>query len=112
MSKSVRGALQHHPVVCPHCWHDFHDDEAWYISRHPELRGDPVVADPDAFRRFGPHEVTTDRSGIVKDSLGLEMAERACPRCHLQIPVEMLERRPFFVAVAGAPCSGKTYFLT
>lgn len=112
MSKGIRGSLQHHPVVCPHCWHDFHDDEAWYISRHPELRGDSVVADPDAFKRFGPHEVSIDRSGVVKDSLGLEMAERACPRCHLQIPVEMLERRPFFVAVAGAPFSGKTYFLT
>lgn len=112
MSTSAHGSLQHLPVVCPHCWHDFHDDEAWYISRHPELRGDAVVADPDAFRRFGPHEVKVDRSGIVKDTLGLEMTERACPRCHLQIPVEMLERRPYFVSVAGAPSAGKTYFLT
>lgn len=112
MSTSVRGNLQHRAVVCPHCWHDFHDDEAWYISRHPELRGDSVVVDPDAFKRFGPHEVTIDRSGIVKDSMGLEMTERSCPRCHLQIPVEMLERRPYFVAVAGAPSAGKTYFLT
>lgn len=112
MSKSGRGSLEHRAVVCPHCWHDFHDDEAWYISRHPELVGDPVIADPEAFRRFGPHEVTIDRAGIVRDSLGLEMTERACPRCHLQIPVEMLERRPFFVGVAGAPYSGKTYYLT
>ena len=58
MSKSGRASLEHRAVVCPHCWHDFHDDEAWFISRHPELVGDPVIADPEAFRRFGPHEVT------------------------------------------------------
>ena len=112
MSTSDRAILKHHPVVCPHCWHDFHDDEAWYISRHTELQGDAVIADPEAFKRFGPHEVKVERSGVVKDSMGLEMTERACPRCHLQIPVEMLERRPFFVSVAGAPSAGKTYFLT
>jgi hypothetical protein len=106
------GKLSHRPVVCPHCWHDFFDDEAYYISQHDELRGDPVISDPDAYRRFAPHEAKIDRNGIVKDTNGLEMRERACPRCHLQIPTELLEHRPIFVSIAGAAYSGKTYFLT
>lgn len=106
------GNLTHHPVVCPHCWNEFFDDEAWYISQHDQLVGDPVLNDPEARRRFGTHEVTVDHEGTVKDSMGLEMRERACPRCHLQIPTEMLSHRPIFVSIAGAPFSGKTYFLT
>lgn len=112
MSARSLGSLEHRTVVCPHCWNEFHDDDAWFISRHPELRGDSVIANPDEFRRFGPHEVTVDRSGVVKDPNGLEMTDRACPRCHLQIPSEMLARRPYFVGIAGAPSAGKTYFLT
>ncbi|MEO2031096.1 MAG: hypothetical protein ABGZ35_03320 [Planctomycetaceae bacterium] len=40
------------------------------------------------------------------------MLQRACPRCHLQIPDHMLALQPRFISIAGAPRSGKTYFLT
>ncbi len=40
------------------------------------------------------------------------MLQRACPRCHLQIPDNMLSSRAKFISIAGAPRSGKTYFLT
>lgn len=104
-------ALEQQSVVCPHCWHTFYEDEAWYISRHGELRGDSVVVDPDAFTRFGPHQVDTSVN-VVRDPKGLPMNDRACPRCHLQVPEELLERKPFFVGIAGAPSAGKSYFLT
>ena len=104
--------LTHREVVCPHCWYEFHDDDALYVSKHDLLRGDPVIKDPEAHKRFGPHEVSPDRKGIVRDPNGLEMTDRACPRCHLQIPHELLERRPFFFSLGGAPFSGKTYYLT
>lgn len=112
MNRSSLAGLAHHEIVCPHCWHEFHDDDAWYVSKHEELRGDQVLLDPDAHKRFGPHEVSRDRNGIVRDPKGMEMTDRACPRCHLQIPTEMLERRPFIFSIGGAPYSGKTYFLT
>ena len=112
MSRPGLAKLTHQQVVCPHCWHQFHDDEAWYISKHDQLRGDPVISNPDAYKRFGPHEVAPDRAGIVRDPNGLEMTDRACPRCHLQVPDELLARRPFFFSIGGAPFAGKTYFLT
>jgi hypothetical protein len=112
MNRRALAGLAHREILCPHCWHEFHDDDAWFISKHDELRGDPVLLDPDAHKRFGPHEVSPDRTGVVRDPKGMEMSDRACPRCHLQIPSEILERRPFIFSIGGAPYSGKTYFLT
>ncbi|MFM8846665.1 MAG: hypothetical protein ACKOHN_01265, partial [Actinomycetota bacterium] len=112
MNRPSLASLAHREIVCPHCWHQFHDDAAWYISQHDELRGDPVIKNPEAFRRFGPHEVTVARSGVVRDPNGAEMTDRACPRCHLQVPTEILEKRPFIFSIGGAPYSGKTYFIT
>ena len=103
--------LQHKQIICPHCWNEFYDDDALYISKNFELVGDPVIADPTAQKRYAPHEVSADRKGVVRDLNGTEMTERACPRCHLQIPHELLESRPFFISVSGAPSAGKTYFL-
>ncbi|PAY16346.1 hypothetical protein CKO51_27220 [Rhodopirellula sp. SM50] len=97
-------------VTCPHCWHDFFGDLALYISQHDELFGDPVLGDVHA--RISPHEVTKTRDGKVLDSKGWEMHERACPNCHLQIPLDLLTLRPNFISIVGAPRSGKTYFLT
>lgn len=97
-------------MVCPHCWHNFYADGAYFISRHAELKGDSVLG-PFENRRFAPHEVKHERDGSKRDSKGWEMLERACPMCHLQIPPELLNRKPFFVSVVGAPRAGKTYFL-
>jgi hypothetical protein len=63
-------------------------------------------------KRYGPHEAQRDREGNVLDPKGWKMTERACPRCHLQMPQDLLARRPVFVSVVGAPRSGKTYFVT
>ena len=46
------------------------------------------------------------------DPNGWEMTDRACPLCHLQIPLELLAWNPIFLSVVGSPASGKTYFLT
>ena len=35
----------------------------------------------------------------------------ACPECHLPIPRPWLELNSFFISIAGAPASGKSYFL-
>jgi hypothetical protein len=35
----------------------------------------------------------------------------ACPNCHLVIPRVLLEFKPVFVSILGAPGSGKSYFL-
>lgn len=98
-------------ITCPHCWHEFYGDQALYISENPKLFGDPVLGDVPS--RFLPQEVKRDRNGRAMDPQGWrEMTERACPRCHLQVPLELLDRDPRFISIVGAPRSGKTYFLT
>lgn len=103
--------LQESKLTCPHCWHKFFSDEAYYISRHPQLYGDAVLGDNEN-RRLAPHEITTDRAGDKLDPLGTKITERACPVCHLQIPQELLTKKPHFISLAGCPGAGKTYFLT
>src|SRR4051794_12466452 len=104
-------ALHQSKVTCPHCWHNFYSDEACYISRHPQLYGDSVLGDNEN-RRYAPHEIKVERSGEALDPMGCKMTERACPHCHLQIPPDLLEKRPYFISLAGCPGSGKTYLLT
>lgn len=98
-------------VICPHCWSGFYSDKAMYISQHEDLFGDPVLGDVPM--RVPSGEAVRSRDGAkVLDSKGWEMFERACPHCRLQIPLEMLSKRPKFISIVGAPGSGKTYFLT
>lgn len=96
-------------VSCPHCWKKFHGDRAWYISRHSKLIGDDVLGSVQ--KRYSPNEAE-HRGSKVFDEEGWEMLQRACPRCHLQIPDHMLAHKARFISIAGAPRSGKTYFLT
>lgn len=104
-------SLIENKVVCPHCWHSFYADQALYIATHPQLYGDAVLGE-HAHQRFSSAEVRRDRSGRFSDPKGGTITERACPVCHLQIPLNLLARRPFFLSVVGAPKAGKTYFLT
>jgi hypothetical protein len=108
---STDGLLHESKTVCPHCWHRFYPDEALFISKHPELFGDPVAGETEN-RRFAPHEISKGSGGEPLDPKGWKMTERACPQCHLQVPLPVLTRRPYFISVVGAPRSGKTYFLT
>lgn len=96
-------------IACPHCWKRFHGDQAWYISSHSKLIGDPVLGAVQ--KRYAPAEAH-HKANQVLDEEGWEMVQRACPRCHLQVPDHMLTSRPRFISIAGAPRSGKTYFLT
>ena len=104
-------ALDQPQVICPHCWHRFYPDQALYVSRHAELIGDEVAGDFEQ-RRYAPHEIDFGREQEPLDPKGWKMTERACPRCHLQIPRDLLKRVPTFISVVGAPKSGKSHFLT
>lgn len=108
---SVSNALNQPQVVCPHCWQRFYPDKAMYVSRHGELIGDLVLGEFEQ-RRFARHEITFDRNGVPLDPKGWKITDRACPRCHLQIPRDLLARVPIFISVVGAPKSGKSHFLT
>jgi len=101
------------PTICPHCWFEFLPEKAFFIAGHPELSagGDPVLGN-FAKLRLSPSEVKVDSKGVFRDSKGYHVPDRACPRCHLQIPLELLEKRPIFLSVAGPSAGGKTYFLT
>lgn len=101
------------PTICPHCWFEFFSEKAFFIAGHPELSagGDPVLGNFEKLR-LSPSEVKVDSKGVFRDSKGYHVPDRACPRCHLQIPLELLEKRPIFLSVAGPSAGGKTYFLT
>ncbi len=103
--------LNENQVVCPHCWHQFYEDQSLYIAGHPDLYGDPVLGDLEK-TRFAPSAVEIDRTGVAHDPRGGRMTERACPVCHLQIPPELLKQRGRIMSLVGAPSAGKTYFLT
>lgn len=111
LTKSVPQNLIESKRICPHCWHHFYSDEAWYISRHPEFGAadDVLLNEP---KRFSPSAVKNTRDGQVLDPKNWEMVERACPRCHLQLSPELLQKQPYIISIVGSPKSGKTYFLT
>ncbi|MBT3202306.1 MAG: hypothetical protein HN350_20595 [Phycisphaerales bacterium] len=96
-------------VICPNCWHSFPPEECLYISKHPDLVGDPV-AGANEYQRF--EAMRFNVQGEALDAMGFATTDVACPRCHLQVPESMLEVAPLFVSIIGAPASGKSYFLT
>ena len=96
-------------VICPNCWHSFSPEESLYISKHPDLVGDPVAGENE-YQRF--EAMRFNAQGDALDPLGFATTDVACPRCHLQVPEAMLEVAPLFVSIIGAPASGKSYFLT
>lgn len=96
-------------LSCPHCWHEFPTDQLLFISESPELIGDTRLSDIDQLR-FLP--LRFDVGGAALDSHGFACHKLACPNCHLQIPRSVLHMPNFFISIAGAPASGKSYFLT
>ena len=95
-------------IVCPHCWHTFEEADLLAVARHQELVGDPVLG-PEAAQRFLPSRFTPE--GHALDALGMPCPDMACPRCHLSIPRDLLEKPPLFLSIIGAPGSGKSYLL-
>lgn len=96
-------------LLCPHCWKSFDADYILYISVHPSLFGDPVLGDY-APKRFTP--TVFNQMGQPLDEKGLPAIEMACPRCHLRLPPGLMDKPSLYFSIAGAPSSGKSYFLT
>jgi len=96
-------------ISCPHCWHDFSSDQILFISESPDLLGDAKLGDIEQLR-FLPFRF--DLAGAALDSHGIACHKLACPNCHLPIPRSLLSTSSFFISIAGAPASGKSYFFT
>ena len=95
-------------VPCPHCWYTFPPEEVLWISAHPHLLGDSLLG-ADAQQRFLATRFTVEGHAI--DVKGATCTRLACPKCHLSISRAMLEMKPLFVSILGAPSSGKSCFL-
>jgi len=102
-------ALSGKMATCPHCWHQFDMSMVNYISRHPDLLGDPVVG-PGEPRRFLPTKFNSQ--GYAIDAKGMVCNEMACPKCHLPLPLSSTELPSSMFSIVGAPASGKSYYLT
>ena len=95
-------------IICPNCWHLFSPDGLLFVSKHPQLMGDPAVGENEP-RRFEPYRFSL--SGEAIDEMGLATDRLACPRCRLGISEAMLTVAPLFISVVGSPASGKSYSL-
>ena len=73
------------------------------------MLGDSKLGDIEQLR-FLPSRFDLD--GAALDSHGIACHKLACPNCHLQIPRSLLSTFSFFISIAGAPASGKSYFFT
>jgi hypothetical protein len=94
-------------ISCPHCWHQFPTDQILFISESPDLLGDLKLGDVEQLR-FLPYRF--DLGGAALDAHGIACHKLACPNCHLQVPRPLLYTPSFFISIAGAPASGKSYF--
>ncbi|MCY2986841.1 MAG: hypothetical protein NTY19_03120 [Planctomycetota bacterium] len=96
-------------ITCPHCWEEFAPDALLWIAAHADLRGDPLLVDRDEHQRFLPSRFNAEGKAI--DTRGEPCKYLACPHCHLSISWSLLEMKPLFISILGAPGSGKSYFL-
>ena len=94
-------------ISCPHCWHEFDTDQILFVSESPDLLGDAKLGNFEQLR-FLPSRFDLD--GYALDSHGISCHRLACPNCHLPIPRTLLSTSSFFISIAGAPASGKSYF--
>src|SRR5262245_48957002 len=93
---------------CPHCWERFATESLLWVSEHVDLLGDAKLG-PDQGQRFLPTRFNVE--GDALDAKGFACHTVACPHCHLAIPRCLLEMEPLFMSIAGAPASGKSFFL-
>ena len=96
-------------VICPWCWHEFHSSELLWISRNKDLGFDNVVG--NGHQRFLPEVFTPDCRAVDLFGKPAKEKETACPRCHLEVPKQAVERSPIFVSLVGVPSSGKSCLL-
>ncbi len=95
-------------IVCPHCWTQFPPEDVLWIAESPNLTGDMKLGETER-ERFLPTEYNA--RGFAVDAQGCECRECACPRCHLPVPLSLLEAPTLFMSIVGAPASGKSYYL-
>ena len=96
-------------ITCPHCWRTFSPENVCYISSHPDLLGDDIAGEFEQ-KRFLPTVYHSD--GLPMDSRGMRCTDMACPHCHLRLPASIVDLDSIYFSIAGAPSSGKSYFLT
>ena len=94
-------------LSCPHCWQDFPTDQLLSIAESLDLPPDPKL--PRDRIRFLPQRF--NQACVALDPREVASEKMACPECHLAIPPSWLHLNNFFLSIAGAPASGKSYFL-
>ena len=95
-------------VTCPHCWERWPATEVRFVSESPDFLGDPILGQ-DAHFRFLPSRYTL--AGQALDPSGVVCRRMACPRCHGELPTEVLELPQTTLSIVGAPASGKSVML-
>jgi len=107
VSEEIRSGLRA-KVTCPYCWSQFAPENILWVSEHNELLDDLRLGQ-DFQQRFLPTRFTVN--GEALDAKGFPCHQLACPKCHLTVPRSLLEMKPLFLSIFGAPGSGKSYFL-
>ncbi|MDO5309627.1 MAG: hypothetical protein Q4G03_09085 [Planctomycetia bacterium] len=95
-------------IDCPHCWTRFPAEDILAVAEDPTLVGDSRLGDYEQ-KRFLPTEF--NEHGEPLDLRGRVCHRFACPNCHLNLPACVLEAPTLFMSIAGAPASGKSFYL-
>ncbi|MEO2032679.1 MAG: hypothetical protein ABGZ35_11395 [Planctomycetaceae bacterium] len=98
-------------VTCPTCWHEFPPEDVLWVAMHEDLTEDRIAAsgtDKEQLR-FLPSRF--DLKGFARDEKGRECSELACPRCLNFIVQPLMQMKPLFLSIFGAPGSGKSFYI-
>jgi len=94
--------------MCPFCRHITALDNILAVSVDPHALGDPVLGESEQ-QRFLPTRFTPDALAI--DAGGFICPDIACPKCHMTLPMAILNHPLRIMSIVGAPGAGKSYFL-
>lgn len=120
-------------ILCPYCFNEFNNSEAWYQCESEERNNDGeyrcrrVVS--DEYDKYWHGEdlpmrnVWQQKSGFLSRFSGPKLDAQKCPQCGYRsrrfvcpkcfnwLPTEMIENGAEIISVIGSPSSGKTNYI-
>ena len=115
-------------VTCPYCFHAFDSDEVLFRCGNPGCRKeeDTVFAEHwKSYTSTGEFQISPEQRHLYAarkkwwgsrdtscDLCGSKKGYTyACPNCHNELPIPMVEKGASIISVVGGPYSGKSHYI-
>ena len=120
-------------ILCPYCFEEFDNSEAWYQCESEERNSDGEYrcrrVTSDGYDKYWHGEdlpmryVWPQKSGFLSRFSGPKLDAKKCPQCGYNsrrfvcphcfnwLPTEMIENGAEIISVIGSPSSGKTNYI-